>query len=296
MPAPSSSLIDRVHGQSGGSPRAVELGLTGQECLLRALSRVPDPRDARGVRHQMPAVWQWRSRRCWPAAARSTRSGSGSPGPRRTRSRPSAPAATRTAAGTWARTRRPSADCAPPWTAMLSTGHWGTGWRGGATSRWPRGPAAAARTERPGREGLDGRKQQVNAAGGRAAGTRTYPRCPLWPSTARPSAAPEPRRPARRICSPPSPTAVSCSPSARSPTRPTRSPHSSRCCQPLDLTGFVITRDAMHAQRANAHFLREDTDAHYHPPRPGINQPTLVAFLDTLAHAHGAVMPIALWS
>ena len=56
MPAPSSSLIDRVHGQSGGSPRAIELGLTGQECLLRALSRVPDPRDARGVRHRLPAV------------------------------------------------------------------------------------------------------------------------------------------------------------------------------------------------------------------------------------------------
>ena len=56
MPAPSSSLIDRVHGQFGGSPRAIELGPTGQECLLRALSRVPDPRDARGVRHRLPAV------------------------------------------------------------------------------------------------------------------------------------------------------------------------------------------------------------------------------------------------
>jgi len=56
VPAPSSSLIDRVHGQSGGSPRAIELGPTGQECLLRALSRVPDPRDARGVRHRLPAV------------------------------------------------------------------------------------------------------------------------------------------------------------------------------------------------------------------------------------------------
>ena len=32
------------------------MGLTGQECLLRALSRVPDPRDARGVRHRLPAV------------------------------------------------------------------------------------------------------------------------------------------------------------------------------------------------------------------------------------------------
>ena len=56
MPAPPSSLIHRVHCQSGGPPRAVQLGLTGQECLLRALSRVPDPRDARGVRHRLPAV------------------------------------------------------------------------------------------------------------------------------------------------------------------------------------------------------------------------------------------------
>ena len=32
------------------------MGPTGQECLLRALSRVPDPRDARGVRHRLPAV------------------------------------------------------------------------------------------------------------------------------------------------------------------------------------------------------------------------------------------------
>ena len=33
--------------------------------------------------------------------------------------------------------------------------------------------------------------------------------------------------------------------------------------QQLDLTGFVITGDAMHRQRANAHFLREDKDAHF---------------------------------
>ncbi|GAB3160662.1 transposase family protein [Microbispora hainanensis] len=56
MPAPLSSLIDRVHGQSDSSPQVVQLGHTGQECLLRALSQVPDPRDARGVRHALPAV------------------------------------------------------------------------------------------------------------------------------------------------------------------------------------------------------------------------------------------------
>jgi hypothetical protein len=56
VPAPLSSLIDRVHGQSDSSPRVVRLGYTGQECLLAALSQVPDPRDARGVRHALPAV------------------------------------------------------------------------------------------------------------------------------------------------------------------------------------------------------------------------------------------------
>ncbi len=50
--------------------------------------------------------------------------------------------------------------------------------------------------------------------------------------------------------------------------------------QPLDLTGVVITGDAMHTQRANAHFLREDKDAHFILPVLD-NQPTLFARLDT---------------
>ena len=54
--------------------------------------------------------------------------------------------------------------------------------------------------------------------------------------------------------------------------------------QPLDLTGFVITGDAMHTQRANAHFLREDKDAHFILPVLD-NQPTLFARLDGLAWA-----------
>ena len=54
--------------------------------------------------------------------------------------------------------------------------------------------------------------------------------------------------------------------------------------QPLDLTGFVITGDAMHTQRANARFLREDKDAHFILPVLD-NQPTLFARLDILAWA-----------
>ncbi|MGN9840585.1 transposase family protein [Nonomuraea sp. H19] len=36
--------------------RPVLLGRNGQESLLRALSEVPDPRDARGIRHGLPTV------------------------------------------------------------------------------------------------------------------------------------------------------------------------------------------------------------------------------------------------
>jgi len=54
--------------------------------------------------------------------------------------------------------------------------------------------------------------------------------------------------------------------------------------QPLDLTGFVITSDAMQTQRANARFLREDKDAHFLFPVLD-NQPTLFDRLDTLTWA-----------
>jgi hypothetical protein len=56
VPAPLSSLIHHVHGQADSPQPRVRLGHTGQEHLLAALSQVPDPRDARGVRHRLPAV------------------------------------------------------------------------------------------------------------------------------------------------------------------------------------------------------------------------------------------------
>jgi predicted transposase YbfD/YdcC len=54
--------------------------------------------------------------------------------------------------------------------------------------------------------------------------------------------------------------------------------------QPLDLTGFVITSDAMQTQRANARFLCEDKDAHFIFPVLD-NQPTLFDRLNALAWA-----------
>ena len=56
MPAQLFSLTHRVHRQPGSSPRRLRLGRSGQEGLLTALSQVPDPRDARGIRHRLPAV------------------------------------------------------------------------------------------------------------------------------------------------------------------------------------------------------------------------------------------------
>ena len=56
MPASLLSLVPRVGRQPGNPPRQVQLGRTGQQSLLSALSTVPDPRDARGIRHSLPAM------------------------------------------------------------------------------------------------------------------------------------------------------------------------------------------------------------------------------------------------
>lgn len=56
MPAPASLLINAVQGQSDSPAPPVVLGRNGQESLVGALSEVPDPRDARGVRHRLPTV------------------------------------------------------------------------------------------------------------------------------------------------------------------------------------------------------------------------------------------------
>lgn len=56
VPALLSSLIEQVPGQSKTPDRPVRVGYTGQQQLLAALAAVPDPRDARGVRHAAPAV------------------------------------------------------------------------------------------------------------------------------------------------------------------------------------------------------------------------------------------------
>jgi predicted transposase YbfD/YdcC len=56
VPAQASLLINAVQIQSDSPQRPVRLGRNGQESLVTALLQVPDPRDARGVRHRLPAV------------------------------------------------------------------------------------------------------------------------------------------------------------------------------------------------------------------------------------------------
>jgi predicted transposase YbfD/YdcC len=56
VPAPASLLINAVQDQPDSSTRPVLLGRNGQESLVTVLSEVPDPRDARGIRHQVPTV------------------------------------------------------------------------------------------------------------------------------------------------------------------------------------------------------------------------------------------------
>ena len=56
MPAPASLLINAVQDQPDSETRPVLLGRNGQESLVAALSEVPDPRDARGIRHRLPTV------------------------------------------------------------------------------------------------------------------------------------------------------------------------------------------------------------------------------------------------
>src|SRR6266699_3439259 len=157
--------MHRVHGQADSPPRRVQLGHTGQENLLTELSQVPDPRDARGVRHGLPTVL--------------------------------AMAIAAVLAGN---------------TSFYAIGQWIAG--------------APPGIERPAAEP----KRQVNAVGATAPAPSTSHSCPVWPWTARPPAEPGPTRTAHRIYWPPSPIPVSCSPSAKSPTRATKSPRSSHCC------------------------------------------------------------------
>lgn len=275
MPASLSSLIDRVHGQSGRSPR---LGHTGQECLLAALSQVPDPRDARGVRHALPAVMAM--------AIAAVLAGSKSC----------------YAIGQW---------IAGAGQKTLKT----------LGARWdPAGGRYVGPDEKTVRrlcaavdgDALDralGRWLQRRVLLARAAKTRVGRRRGKAARRARATGQRRERKSTRGAHVPLMPGLAVDGKTARGArTGDAKAPHLVAAVahsgivlaqrqtadksneitafipllQPLELTGYVITSDAMQTQRANARFLREDKDAHFIFPVLE-NQPTLFDRLDALA-------------
>ena len=69
------------------------------------------------------------------------------------------------------------------------------------------------------------------------------------------------------------------------PSKTNEIPEFQPLLEPLDLSGRVVTADALHTQRETARFLVEDQQAHdFFTVKP--NQPTLYADLSALTEAH----------
>lgn len=291
MPAQTSLLTNAVQSQPDSPQRPVRLGRNGQESLVAALSGVPDPRDARGVRHRLPvvlamavaavlagntsfyAVGQWIAgcsqrtlaafgARVDPATGRRT-------GPDE-----------KTVRGLCARLDGDALD--------IAVGRW-------LHRRVVAATRAKARTGvRPAR----GRKARRRA---KAAGQRRL------------------RKSARQRHRPQLPqVAVDGKSSRGARTTDAAAPHllAALTCTgavlaqrqvadkgneitafipllaPLDLTGQVVTADAMQTQRGHARWLRETANAHFVLPVLD-NQPTLFDRLDTLTWTEA---PVTAWS
>lgn len=285
MPAPLSSLIDRVHGQSDSSPQVVQLGHTSQECLLRALSQVPDPRDARGVRHALPAVLAM-AIAAVPAGSRSFYA----------IGQWMADAGQKTLKTLGARQDPASGRYLGPEekTVRRLCGEVDGDALDGALGRWLERRlllALAAKTRvgrKPAQRRKAGRKagRRAKAAGQRRMRKSTRSRrMPLMPGVAVDGKTLRGARTAEAKA--PHLLAAVTHGGVVLAQRQTAGKSNEITAfipllKPLDLTGFVITSDAMQTQRANARFLREQKDAHFIFPVLE-NQPTLFDRLDTLA-------------
>jgi predicted transposase YbfD/YdcC len=259
--------------------RVVRLGSTGHECLFRALSQVPDPRDRRGVRHALPAVMamavaavlagntsfyaigQWIA-----GAGQQTLKALGARHDP-VRGRYIGPEE-KTVRRVCARVDGDALDNA--------LGRW-------MARRLLLAAAARSRIGRKSKHGNAGRRRK--AAGQRRRRKSTLGRhvpamhgMAVDGKTTRGARTDDAKAPhllaavthggivlAQRQIADKSNEITAFIPLLR----------------PLDLTGFVITSDAMQTQRANARFLREQADAHFIFPVLD-NQPTLFDRLDTL--------------
>jgi predicted transposase YbfD/YdcC len=274
-PVVSSSLIDHVrdHLSVVGS-RPVVLGAGEQDCLLRRLAVVPDPRDPRGVRHELApmlamavaavlsgarsfyAVGQWVA----GAGQKTLRT----LGARRD------PVTGRYAGPDEATLRRVCQDIDAD-AVDLAVGRWLAG-------RLRRRAAARARV---------GRRPTRDARRRKAAGQRRTRRGGYTPT--RPGLAVDAKtvRGAR--------TGQSTAPhllaavthegivlgQQQITAKTNEIPAFQPLLTPLDLAGWVVTAHALHTQRAHARFLREVKDADFVLPVLE-NQPGLFDQLDRL--------------
>lgn len=280
MPASLSSLIDRVHGQAGGAPHQARLGRTGQESLLVALCQVPDPRDARGVRHRLPAVLamalaavlagntsfyaigQWIAdagqKTLKALGARQDAASGRYVGPDE-----------KTVRGLCARVDGDALDR--------------------ALGRWlqRRAVLACAAKARTGRRPSRDRKarRRAKAAGQRRGRKSTRGmHVPLMPGVAvdgkTSRGAKTPQATAPHLLAALTHTGVVLA-QRQVADKSNEITAFIPLLSPLDLTGFVITSDAMQTQRANARFLRQRKNAHFIFPVLD-NQPSLFDRLDAL--------------
>ena len=291
MPAPASLLINAAQGQSDEVIRPVLLGRNGQESLVGALSEVADPRDARGIRHQLPtvlglalaavlagsvsvyAIGQWIagcSQKTLKVFGARVDPGTGRyAGPDE-----------KTVRGLCARLDGDALDA--------------------VMGRWlQRRVLAAARAKaRTGMRPPRGRKarRRAKAAGQRgrraSARGRHRPRLPQVAVDGKTSrGAKTAGNPAPHLLA-----ALSCTGVVLAQCQIARKSNEITAfiplLTPLDLAGQVVTADAMQTQRGHARWLREEKNAHFIFPVLD-NQPTLFDCLDAL---DWAVVPVTAWS
>jgi predicted transposase YbfD/YdcC len=252
----------------------VLLGGTGQECLLRALATVPDPRHRRGVRHELPgllamtvagalagsrsfyAIGQWladASQRTLKRLGARLHPGSG-----------------RYVAADEATLRR-LAGAIDGDAFELALDRWLSG-------RVRRGKAARARR---------GRKPAKPTRGRKAAGQRRARRAGHRPPLAQVAVDGKVVRGARRAGGK-APHLLAAVTEAgvvlgqRQVTdKSNEIPAFRPLLEPLELTAMVVSADGLHTQRSNAAFLREDKNAHFVFQVLG-NQPNLFTQLNAL--------------
>jgi predicted transposase YbfD/YdcC len=273
-------LIERVRDQPGVPLRPVVLGRTGRNLLVTALSQVPDPRDARGVRHSAGSVLSL----AVAAVLAGSRSfyaigqwiaGAGQKtlrtlGARRdpVTGRYAGPDE-KTVRGLCARVDADALD--------LALGGW-------LARRCLRAGEARARTGRRPPRGAKARRRAKAAGQRRARRSTEGQHRPPWPGLAVDG---KTTRGAR--------TAGAGAPHLVAAVTHTGIVLAQRqvveksneitafvpLLEPLELTGVVLTADAMHCQRDNARFLHTVKNAHFIFPALE-NQPTLNHQLDRL--------------